>query len=279
MVPRYKYKLFNLGNYTSLTTAENRAQEIEIVFEDKNTSISTGSEVGKYLTHPAFVAFDTNGIWVAKFKPNYSLNLIRSIPNVTPTSASNLYNRFLNSYNFDRDKDSHMIKNTEWGAMAYLSHSKYGINGPVGLNNSSVTGRGANGAYNTNFYEPQTTTGNVYGIYDTTTSNDAYEETASYTGLNSSGFTTITIANYDSKYFNIYPANNTNVSYNTRILGDATGELGPFGSGAKSSWYNSKTYMIPTNYWYLRGGGGSIFSSSYTMGDSQKLLYRIVLAN
>ena len=29
---------------------------------------------------------------------------------------------------YQRELDSHMMKNTEWGAVAYLSHSIYGIN-------------------------------------------------------------------------------------------------------------------------------------------------------
>ena len=37
-----------------------------------------------------------------------------------------------------------MIKNSEWGAVAYLSHSEYGINKEVRINNSSkLTGCGA----------------------------------------------------------------------------------------------------------------------------------------
>ena len=33
-----------------------------------------------------------------------------------------------NKYGFNLTDDTHMIKNIEWGAVAYLSHSKYGIN-------------------------------------------------------------------------------------------------------------------------------------------------------
>ena len=41
---------------------------------------------------------------------------------------------FETSYNYQRQHDSHMMKNTEWGAIAYLSHSKYGINKEVNIN-------------------------------------------------------------------------------------------------------------------------------------------------
>ncbi len=29
------------------------------------------------------------------------------------------------AYNYDRNKESHMMKNSEWRAMAYLTHSQY----------------------------------------------------------------------------------------------------------------------------------------------------------
>ena len=79
--------------------------------------------------------------------------------------------------------DTHMSKNNEWGAVAYLTHSIYGrcINSTtcteIGINNNTsyVTGYGSpagsdenvtNGAYNTTLGQNASTTGNIYGIYD-----------------------------------------------------------------------------------------------------------------
>ena len=50
-----------------------------------------------------------------------------------------------NNYGFNASTDTHMIKNMEWGAVAYLSHSKYGTctNGTcveVSMNGSDFTG-------------------------------------------------------------------------------------------------------------------------------------------
>lgn len=47
-------------------------------------------------------------------------------------------------YGFASTDDTHMIKNMEWGAIAYLSHSKYGINKEVAINSYSsyMTGCG-----------------------------------------------------------------------------------------------------------------------------------------
>ena len=57
----------------------------------------------------------------------------------------NLANAHLNSYNYQRELDSHLLKNTEWGAVAYLSHSAYGISASIRINNHSdnITGYAA----------------------------------------------------------------------------------------------------------------------------------------
>jgi hypothetical protein len=69
-IPRYSYKLFNVnadgGTYSN-------EQEILINFENKNTTKSTGSTNGTYLTHPAFTFGTTelNGFWIGKFETSY----------------------------------------------------------------------------------------------------------------------------------------------------------------------------------------------------------------
>ena len=58
-----------------------------------------------------------------------------------------------------------MMKNVEWGSIAYLTQSEYGIDSEVQKNNDQTyTGGGKDDAYIENVDE--TTTGNVYGIYD-----------------------------------------------------------------------------------------------------------------
>ena len=102
----------------------------------------------------------------------------------------------LNSYNYKREYDSHLMKNTEWGAVAYLQHSIYGSRSNVRINNNSnyITGYSAvteptcsfstinncnenegtelnvDGTY-TKRYNSEvgylaSTTGNISGIYD-----------------------------------------------------------------------------------------------------------------
>ena len=207
-----------------------------------------------------------------------------------------------------------MMKNTEWGAVAYLSHSKYGINTEVNINNNSsyktgysalpstnqqtypgTYGDGAsfNQLYNTDIGYLASTTGNITGVYDM--SGGATEYLASYiTGKpGSSGFTIATLANYDSKYFDKYDASSTQTSPQYRILGDATGEMGPFKqfldgdnqSRYHSSWYSDDAYFVDsTDPWFHRGGAyshgvlaGTYYTYRNTGASNVAGAYRIVL--
>ena len=322
-IPRYKYEIFNEGNYTSTISSkpsESTDQEIQIVFENKNTTKSNGSTIGSYLTHPAFTlgSVELNGIWVGKFEVSGSTTDIDVLPNVESLRSLNVKTMFDLAYNYDRSLDSHMMKNTEWGAVAYLSHSKYGITQEIRINNSStyITGcaatvtalnyvgksqtdnsegyyNGCENAYNTQVGVLASTTGNISGIYDM--SGGAWEYMASYKEnmYASSGFDLSSISNYDSKYFDIYPADSGTTAYNNRILGDATGELGQFyyykeSNGSDfyhSTWGADLTNFVETaNPWFARGGnydGGTITGSfafnRYIGGAYNYVSFRLVL--
>ena len=332
-IPRYRYKLFNVDNYSLTTVAsasevESKAQEIEIEFERKNQKISNGSKNGEWLTHPAFTSFDTNGFWVGKFETGYKGATTTSSAQINSSDSSkvtikpNVYswrnitvkNIFETSYNYQRNLDSHMMKNSEWGAVAYLSHSRYGIDKEININNNSSyktgysslptldqssnpgtygDGENYNQRYNTSIGYLASTTGNISGIYDM--SGGAWEYTSSYISGNvgSSGFTTATLANYDAKYFDLYNASSSVSSYQYRILGDATGEMGPFYNYKENddvsyyhnSWYNDYSIFIDSsNPWLVRschyshGILTSQFSFSMNPGGAGSYLsFRIVL--
>ena len=298
-IPRYKYQIFDEGNYTTYIESkptESIAKEIQIEFETNEVEASIGSTKGEWLTHPAFTNFDVNGIWVGKFETGYKgattkeeaqvneENPYKIIikPNTYSWRNSTVSNIFKTAYNYNRELDSHMMKNTEWGALAYLSHSKYGINTEVRINNNSnfLTGYaatdetnqssfpGVSGTtsditlpYNTETGYKASTTGNITGIYDM--SGGAWEYVAGYRlSLNDkSGFTSTELITY-SKYLDLYQANSETTSYNNRILGDATGEMGPFyfyadkdGSNRRhNNWYGDYSDFINyTSPWILRG--------------------------
>ena len=120
-----------------------------------------------------------------------------------------------------------MIKNTEWGAIAYLAESKYGRNGTEVAKNSSgfITG-GEN--YTSNVL--QSTTGNIYGIYDMNGTSVEYVAGVLDSKLlngNSYDFT-----GTDSKYYNVY----TNYNESKKIKGDGVYETSTTYSGA-TSWH------------------------------------------
>ena len=307
-IPRYKYKIWNLGNYSGYTSlsdlkdtasgdnAMNRAASnagarlIEIEFESKETLPTKGSQVGQYLTHPAFTLGNRqlSGIWVGKFEvaKNESSNIVVK-PNVQSWRNETVWTFFKTLYDYKRNLDSHMMKNIEWGAVAYLSHSIYGKGSEVNINNNSnrLTGYSAGSStdqsnfpgdtgtaspktekYNTPTGYLASTTGNISGIYDM--SGGERDAMAAYMdgyGVKSidgreSGFSEEALKEYEA-YLDKYPSNSNVVSYSNRILGDATGEMGPFYAYKDAqnnvrfkSWYGDYIgQMSDARPWIFRG--------------------------
>ena len=362
-IPKYSYQLWDLGNYSGLTSISDKTQEIKIKFGTSNTSDNVTGEcttpmkdnqgiagtsgnckVGDYMTHPAFLAFDTNGLWVGKFETGYDGATSKTAAQVNSVDTSkiiikpNVYswrnitvgNIFKNSYDYKRDLDSHAMKNTEWGSVAYLQHSKYGSKTSVRINNNSsyITGYaatveptlgysstsidgnryestalGADGTYTINYLNQKSivasTTNNYSGIYDM--SGGAWNYVIGYaTGaINVGGSSDITslYPNFFSdstysKYWDKY-ASTANTNYNNRILGDATGEIGPFGSEKdsdgttrnKSNWYKDYSHFAHSSRpWFVRDGlwndgtASGTFAFSNNSGDTySSISFRIVL--
>ena len=126
----------------------------------------------QWLLEPAFTFGRENiaGFWFAKFEASNTdgygadvstannANLTLQIkPNVTSwrnITSANMFTtclyltsnaKYKTYFNNVSNIDTHMTKNVEWGAVAYLAHSKYGLNGEeIGINTNSnyLTGSG-----------------------------------------------------------------------------------------------------------------------------------------
>ena len=188
-----------------------------------------------------------------------------------------------NSFGFvSSEVDTHMSKNNEWGAVAYLTQSIYGrctsstTCTEVGVNNNSgyLTGYGSpagsdenvtNGTYNTSLGKDASTTGTIYGIYDM--SGGAWEYVmgvlaglignprsgkssslnSGFTGTLENGTIYTGIAFPDSKYYNLYKE----VYYKGHALDET------------KNWYWDSAFFVSKSYpWFARGGNYRSSSSS-----------------
>ena len=219
-----------------------------------------------------------SGFWYGKFEiggtlasacTNETCNVSNIVvkPNVSSLRSQTVSSFFYasrsmeqtgNSFGFvSTEVDTHMSKNNEWGAVAYLTQSIYGrcTNSTacteVGINNNSsyITGYGApagsdesatSGAYNTILGKDASTTGTIYGIYDM--SGGAWDDVMGRHGSanDSSGFASLP----DEKY------------YNTSYTGQAVTET--------KNWYNDNSSAIRSGIPWLRRGGA--FNNSTNAG-------------
>ena len=323
-IPRYKYTIFN-GNNESVSeqlinitfeSGINRTGTVTCVNNDDGSETCTDNTYGgitngtSTYTHPAFKFGNTEltGFWVGKFEisttdstcnssassTNCNKVLTMSIkPNVSSWRYATISNHFTSIQNAKttygiNNADSHMMKNMEWGAVAYLKQSKYGLGTTdiaVNTNSSYYTGGGTSDAYKTNV--AQSTTGNIYGVYDMTggawervMGNMKNSSNAFYSS--NAGFTTAP----DAKYYDSYKYDSSSNKTHARgKLGDATKEtLATFGSNY-GGWYSDyASFPGSSDSWFGRGGyygdgtdaGVFIFGGSYG-GDVDYYSARAVL--
>ena len=177
-----------------------------------------------------------------------------------------------NSFGFvSSEVDTHMSKNNEWGAVAYLTQSIYGrcTNSTtcteVGINNKGgyITGYGApagssssvtNGTYNTSLGKDASTTGTIYGIYDMNGGSWEYVMGVYNKTIGYSGFSSLP----DTKYYNNY----TGSSYTGHALTET------------AEWYSDVDIFVnSSDPWFFRGGncyygsGAGVFHFYHNNGD------------
>ena len=281
-IPRYGYKITyfdtqaHANDYRADSTSMTGIVGYSNIFGFVNASdqLLIGSEptnvTGKvktvaysdYIPHPAF-EFDgaKKGIWVGKYESSGSETTVIIKPNTTTSSLiTNVRTMFPASQGvkvtYTLNGDTHMMKNIEWGAVAYLTESKFGRNGTeIYINNSSSYVTGSSGgstnassasgtpnyAYDTPNGVLASTTGNIYGIYDM--SGGAFEYVAAYidNGNSMLGTWSAPILN-NNKYADIYKATNDtqvkNYEESMGMKGDAVYETSTSHTGS-TSWYNN----------------------------------------
>ena len=277
-----------------------------------------------------------SGFWYAKFETSHSTlassttannlgcinetcsnaNGIIIKPNVTSLRNNNISNFFFasrsieqtgNSFGFvSTEVDTHMSKNNEWGAVAYLTQSIYGrctsstSCTEVGINKNSsyITGYGVpagsgtsvtNGTYDTDLGKDASTTKTIYGIYDMSGGANEYvmgvfadtngkprsgynsSSNSGFTGMLADGTTYTGIAFPDSKYYNLY----TGSSYTGHALTET------------KNWYSDITYFVKSgNPWFQRGGSfvnstdaGVFYFSSVSGYSNAVVSSRLVISN
>ena len=338
-IPRYSYSIGSedginyygkQGTFLDTTPTQALPGEIDVKFVSENTKdrgsakylVSEGISDDSWYTPDAFTFGDEElrGIWVGKFEtsssdPNASSGggntteldaMIK--PNVSSwrfINVSNAFNVSLkmnnkgNRYGIESTTDTHMMKNSEWAVVAYLSQSKYGKLGNTNFTGSNkeiyqnksgqfITGCSYGSPSNSNTdYGCQyqynvdingtgaSTTGNIYGIYDM--SGGAWEYVmANYNDtIASSGFVSMPNAKYYDKY------TNTDINFacnDSSCLSHSLLET--------NNWYNDYTAIIYVLYpWMVRGAyyyndsTAGIFSvgSSNVLGENAaNISFRLV---
>ena len=252
------------SNYNGGTVALPNAIDVTFVKENE-TAIDAFTFGDKELS----------GFWYGKFETSTTdgklgcttttcsnANNILIKPNLVSVTVNNVSSYFYagrsmeqpnNSFGFvSSEVDTHMSKNNEWGAVAYLTQSIYGRCADsttcidIGINNNSSykTGYGApagssssatNGAYNTTLGKAASTTNNIYGIYDMSGGRGEYVMGVYNNSKSASGFSDLP----DIKYYNNY----TTTEYQGHAL-----------YATKGWYYDGNDVLDTSKSWYVRGG-------------------------
>lgn len=269
-IPRYKYSL----------VASTGLQEIDIVFESKSATKTTGPN---YITHPAFT-FDGNelsGIWVGKFEVTGDSNSLTVLPNqraIVNQNISSMFNSiqgFYSSYYGLNSETTNvrLMKNSEWGAVVYLTNSKYGICKNKKCSEMSTYAFD----YSSDIGIKSSTTGNITGVYAMNGSVMEYVMGNNNGNAGESGFDSNWMLE-NKKYYDNYN-DGSEIDYTRGISGDATTEFGPFNDG-QSSWNSSFSKFVNSdNPWFFRDTNNSIYSfSGYTGAAHNQVGFRLSLS-
>ena len=338
-IPRYSYSIGSedgtnyygkQGEYLDNIPTRLSPGEIDIKFIDTDTKekgsakylVSEGIKDNSWYTPDAFTFGDVelSGIWVGKFETSSSNPSLSSgggnttsldpmiKPNVTSWRNINVSNAFHvslkmndegNRYGFTENIDAHMMKNSEWAVVSYLSQSKYGKLGNTNFNgakkeiyqnksNRYITGcsYGSISNGNTDYGCQYTydidingtgasTTGNIYGVYDMSGGASEYVMGNYNDEVGSSGFEIMP----ESKYYDKYTSDTVSDACNGNLC---------LSHGFESNnWYSDNELNNFPNVWLLRGGRTnndnvagifSIMTTSVNGGSFTDHSFRLVLS-
>ncbi len=276
-IPRFKYVVWNvLGDSTvtsditsrgvtvafekgNMTSGNIYCQNSKCYSDEKHTIQVTSNDNNKYYAHVAFNNESTflTGFWVSKYEIGTTNNCqgdacispdfqVVSNENTTPWVNNYLANYY---QAVKRLGDNyHLIKNSEWGAISYLTYSKYGIC----MNNNCVN-------------DAISSTNNKYGVYNMASGPKEFVM-ASLTDENQE----LLLTNTHFANINLNPTEIDTYYSNNFILGDATKEI--------STNNNNLTYFTETNRWLTRGGNNSVFNyEAVTDTNYQDVTSRIII--
>lgn len=299
-IPRFKYRLWNVTGEPNISSYDAYTKGIDISFEknkesggsiyckdnicysDEERTISlTQNDNDKYYTPSSFTNNEELlGFWVGKYEVSNGCkdNCLTNSSDLTilPNQESWRNNNLSNYYEAIKGKGNsyHIIKNSEWGTISYLSHSKYGI-----CSNMKCTEIASNNTYISGKEGKDSTTGNIYGVYDMAGSASEFVM-ANYTSNNS-----LALNNSNFKYNVTIPSTDYDLYSGTNfILGDATKEI-MLTQSSTGSWDNNYSIFIDkVNNWFIRGGmagnevGNGIFYYNATNDSpSEYITTRVVV--
>ena len=299
-IPRFKYRLWNVTGEPNISSYDAYTKGIDISFEKNKESGGsiyckdnicysdegriiplTQNDNDKYYTPSSFTNNEELlGFWVGKYEVSngYKDNCLTNSSNFTilPNQESWRNNNLSNYYEAIKGKANsyHIIKNSEWGTISYLSHSKYGI-----CSNMKCTEITSNNTYISGKDEKDSTTGNIYGVYDMAGSASEFVM-ANYSTNNS-----LALNNSNFKYNTTIPSTDYDLYSGTNfILGDATKEI-LLTQSSTGSWDNNYSIFIDkVNNWFIRGGmagnevGNGIFYYNATSDNqSEYISTRVVI--
>ena len=305
-------KLVGYSDSRGIVTAEGK--RVDSVTSASNTTHTMVSE-DYFMPHPAFLDGTDNGfengewdeelegIWIGKFETARSNATSTSVgsgttikvqPGVMSFNGMGIGNMYTYAQEYSTELESHMIKNSEWGAVAYLTESSYGRNGieiAQNTSNSYITGSAekSDGTTNTDYIstdgQKASSTGNVYGIYDLSGGRSEYVA-GYYNGEDANtqqmehGSSFASIGGDSTKFATVYGEGSPYTPIQNYKYGDATYET--------SEWHSVFSYMLYYRNIFLQRGGvysstaaGLFYCDAYRRSWRRKLrlayMYHIII--